>query len=85
MPQRKVTKKTALGTDLIESMKTLLAHQLGEIALEQVGPKPIDVKAIRKRVRMSQAQFRRHMELASGPCRSGSRVGVSQTRLHAHI
>jgi len=31
----------------------------GEIKLEQVWPKPVDVTAIRKRVKMSQAEFSR--------------------------
>jgi hypothetical protein len=37
-----------------------VAHQRGAIELEQVWPKRIDVKAIRKRVNMSQAQFSRN-------------------------
>lgn len=52
-------KKTKFGADLIEGMKLVLAHDRGEIELEQVWPKPIDVKAIRKRVKMSQAEFSR--------------------------
>ena len=52
-------KKTGFGADLIEGMKLVLAHQRGKIQLEQVWPKPIDVKAIRKRVKMSQAKFSR--------------------------
>src|ERR1700681_3064246 len=59
MPKKAAAKKTAFGTDLIEGMKLVLAHQRGKIELEQVWPKPIDVKAIRKRVRMSQAEFSR--------------------------
>src|SRR6202035_5605190 len=59
MPKRAAAKKTTLGTDLIEGMKQVLAHQRGKIELEQVWPKPIDVKAIRKRVKMSQAEFAR--------------------------
>ena len=51
--------KTTFGTDLIEDMKLVLAHRRGKIELEQVWPKPIDVKAIRKRVKMSQAEFSR--------------------------
>jgi putative transcriptional regulator len=50
-------KKTGFGSDLIEGMKLVLEHQRGRVELEQVWPKPIDVKAIRKRVQMSQAQF----------------------------
>jgi putative transcriptional regulator len=59
---RKATAKkeaTTFGEDLIEGMKVVLAHQKGKVELEQVWPKPIDVKAIRKRVKMSQAEFAR--------------------------
>src|ERR1700675_110857 len=59
MPKKAGTKKTTFGADLIEGMKQILAHQRGKIRLEQVWPKPIDVKAIRKRVKMSQAEFSR--------------------------
>ena len=57
MPKKPAARKTAFGKDLIEGMKLVLAHQRGEIELEQVWPKPVDVKAIRKRVKMSQAEF----------------------------
>ncbi len=59
---RKATQKKkpdSFGKDLIEGMRLVLAHQRGKVALEQVWPKPMDVKAIRKRVKMSQAQFSR--------------------------
>ena len=59
MPKKAAAKKTSLGADLIDDMKLVLAHQRGKIELEQVWPKPIDVKAIRKRVKMSQAEFSR--------------------------
>jgi putative transcriptional regulator len=59
MPRKTAAKTTTFGTDLIEGMKLVLAHQRGKIELEQVWPKPIDVKAIRKRVKMSQAEFSR--------------------------
>jgi putative transcriptional regulator len=59
MPKRVAEKNTTFGADLIEGMKLVLAHQRGEVELEQVWPKPIDVKAIRKRVKMSQAEFSR--------------------------
>src|ERR1700735_2488697 len=59
MPTKSSKKKTSFGDDLIEGMKAVLAHERGEIELEQVWPKPIDVKAIRKRVKMSQAEFSR--------------------------
>src|SRR6266849_6341813 len=59
MPRKAAAKKTTFGADLIEGMKQVLAHQRGKIELEQVWPKPIDVKAIRQRVKMSQAEFAR--------------------------
>ena len=59
MPRKAPLKKTAVGADLIEGMRLVLAHQRAEIELEQVWPKPVDVKAIRKGVRMSQAEFSR--------------------------
>ena len=59
MPQKPRAKKTAFGTELVEGMRLVLAHQRGKVELEQVWPKPIDVKAIRKRVKMSQAEFAR--------------------------
>ena len=59
MPKKAPLKKTAFGADLIEGMRLVLAHQRAEIELEQVWPKPVDVKAIRKGVRMSQAEFSR--------------------------
>jgi putative transcriptional regulator len=61
MPKKTTAKKkaTTFGADLIEGMKFVLAHQRGKVELEQVWPKPVDVRAIRKRVRMSQAEFAR--------------------------
>src|SRR6202040_3806747 len=59
MPKKAAAKKTTFGADLIQGMKTVLAHHRGKIELEQVWPKPIDVKAIRKHVKMSQAEFSR--------------------------
>jgi putative transcriptional regulator len=59
MPKKAPLKKTAFGADLIEGMRMVLAHQRAEIELEQVWPRPVDVKAIRKGVRMSQAEFSR--------------------------
>lgn len=50
-------KAKGFGADLVERMKLVLAHRRGAVKLEQVWPKPIDVKAIRKRVKMSQAEF----------------------------
>src|SRR5258706_11851624 len=59
MPKKASAKRSSLGADLIEGLKLVLAHHRGRIDLEQVWPKPIDVKAIRKRVKMSQAEFSR--------------------------
>jgi putative transcriptional regulator len=52
-------KATAFGEELIEGMKLVLSHQRGKVEVEQVWPKPIDVKAIRARVKMSQSEFAR--------------------------
>jgi putative transcriptional regulator len=59
MRKKVPAEKTAFGTDLIDGMKQVLAHQRGQIELEQVWPKPVDVRAIRKQVKMSQAEFSR--------------------------
>jgi putative transcriptional regulator len=59
MPKKAAAKESTFGADLIERMELVLAHQRGRIELEQVWPKAIDVKAIRKRVKMSQAEFSR--------------------------
>jgi len=59
MPKKAAAKNTTFGSDLIDGMKLVLAHRRGEIELEQVWPKPVDVKAVRKIVRMSQAEFSR--------------------------
>ena len=59
MTKKATPMKTTFGADLIEAMKLVLAHQRGQTELEQVWPKPIDVKAIRKQVKMSQAEFSR--------------------------
>ena len=59
MRKKAAAKEPAFGADLIEGMKLVLAHRRGKIELEQVWPKPIDVKAVRKRVKMSQAEFSR--------------------------
>jgi putative transcriptional regulator len=57
MPGKIRLPNTTFGPNLIRGMKPVLAHERGEIQLEQVWPKPIDVKAIRKSVKMSQAEF----------------------------
>jgi len=59
MKKNAAAKKTKFGAELIEGMKVVLEHQRGKVELEQIWPKPIDVKAIRKRVKMSQAEFSR--------------------------
>jgi len=59
MKKKASGKRPTFGEALIEDMKMVLAHERGKIALEQVWPKPMDVKAIRKRVKMSQAEFSR--------------------------
>ena len=51
MPKKAQPKNTSFGGNLIEDMELVLAHRRGRIEMEQVWPKPIDVKAIRKRVR----------------------------------
>ena len=59
MPKKIAAKKTTFGTSLISAMNLVLAHKRGQIELEQVRPKPIDVKAIRKLLKMSQTEFSR--------------------------
>jgi hypothetical protein len=41
MPKKTAAKKTTFGADLIDAMKLVLAHQRGELELEQVRPKRI--------------------------------------------
>jgi len=57
MAKKGSAKKDSFDSDLIEGMKVVLDHERGKVQLEQVWPKPIDVKAIRRRVKMSQAEF----------------------------
>jgi putative transcriptional regulator len=59
MPKKINKEKATFGADLIEGMKLVLDHQKGKVELEQVWPKPIDVKAIRKHMKMSQSEFSR--------------------------
>jgi putative transcriptional regulator len=59
MSRKTSSKAATFGADLIEGMKLIVAHQQGKVELESVWPKPVDVKAIRKRVKMSQAEFAR--------------------------
>ena len=57
MPKKAAGKKTTFGADLIEGIIPVQAHQRCIFDLEPVWPTPIDVKAIRERVRLSQAEF----------------------------
>jgi putative transcriptional regulator len=56
---KKTTKKSSFGSDMIEAMNVALDHRRGKIELEQVWPQPVDVKAVRRKVKMSQAEFAR--------------------------
>jgi hypothetical protein len=53
MARKAAAKETTFGADLIEGMKLVLAHRRGEIELEQVWPKPVHSRAIRKRVKLA--------------------------------
>ena len=53
MARKAAAKETTFGADLIEGMKLVLAHRRGEIELEQVWPKPVHARAIRKRVKLA--------------------------------
>jgi putative transcriptional regulator len=59
MARKSTAKNTTFGADLIQGMEVVLAHQRGKVELEQVWPRPVVVKAIRKKVKMSQAEFSR--------------------------
>ena len=48
MAKKTTGKKDSFGADLIADMKTVLAHQRGEIELEQVWPRPVGEKSSRK-------------------------------------
>jgi len=51
-------KSTRLGSALVDGMTQVLAHVRGEIELKSYTlPGPINVKAIRKKVGMSQSEF----------------------------
>ena len=59
-PSKKETATTStFGADLIEGLKQVVEYQRGKIELEQVWPKPVDVKAIRRQTKLSQAEFSR--------------------------
>lgn len=55
-------KRTAFGLELEQSAKEILAHMKGEVKLPTrrvVLPDDVDVKRIRTKTRMSQAEFAR--------------------------
>ena len=57
-PKAPAAKSTPLGSTLIEGMTQILAHVRGEIQLKSYTlPGPLDIKAIRKKVGMSQSEF----------------------------
>jgi DNA-binding transcriptional regulator YiaG len=62
--------------DLIE----VLARLRGALELEHVRPRPIDVKAIRKQVKVSQAEFLRAHGISKRASRNGSRAAGNQMR-----
>src|ERR1022692_4649479 len=75
MRKKAAAKKTRFGADLVEGMKLVLAHQSGTADLEQVWPKPIDVKVIRKREKMSQGEFSRTKDIKKGALEEGEQGG----------
>jgi DNA-binding transcriptional regulator YiaG len=48
--------------------------------MTQVWPKPIDVKAIRKQVKMLRAEFFRTYGISDARCRNGNKVGDGPAR-----
>jgi putative transcriptional regulator len=57
-PSKSVSKGTTFGRDLISGAKQILAHVEGRKRMKEYTlPVPIDVKGIRAKVGMSQAQF----------------------------
>lgn len=59
MAKKTDSAEPTFGSELIEDMELVLAHSRGEVELEEVWPKPIDIKLIRKQVKMSQSEFSR--------------------------
>ncbi|MGO9009399.1 MAG: hypothetical protein ACLQPN_04780 [Bryobacteraceae bacterium] len=45
MPKKPAAKQATFGADLVEGMKLVLAHRRGKIELDQVWPRPIDVRS----------------------------------------
>jgi putative transcriptional regulator len=57
-PSRAASKRTTFDRDLIAGAKQILAHVEGRKVLKEYTlPVPVDVKGIRAKVGMSQAQF----------------------------
>ena len=76
-----------LGISLEQSAKEILAHVKGDARLPTrriVLPDEVDVKRIRTKARMSQAEFARAFALIQERCRNGSKDGESPTRPPAH-
>src|SRR5579871_4283726 len=59
MTKEAPAKKPTFGAELIAGMKQVLAHQRGQIELEQGWLEPVDGNATRKQVNMSQSEFSR--------------------------
>ena len=88
MPKKTAAKKANFGAELIEGMKPVLAHRRGKVVLEQVWPKPIDSKAIRRRVKMSQTEFARAggiSKRALQECEQGGRQPDSAARAYLTV
>ena len=57
-PSKKTNKGTSFGRDLIAGAKQILAHVEGRKVMKAYTlPAPVDVKGIRAKVGMSQAEF----------------------------
>jgi DNA-binding transcriptional regulator YiaG len=61
-------------------MKLVLARERGKVELERVWPKPIDVKAIRRRVKMTQSEFSRTYGISKRALASDEQVAQSLLR-----
>jgi putative transcriptional regulator len=85
MPKKTVTKKdSSFGADLIEGMNVVLAHHRGKVVLDQVWPKPVDVKAIRKRIKMSQSEFSRACSISKRALQEWEQGGRQPVLLGRH-
>jgi hypothetical protein len=90
MLKKASAQKTTFGGDLVEGMKLVLAHQRGKIDPEQVWPKPIDVQAIRKRLKLSQAARAYLTVIAKAPsvvrrALAGEALTLQRKRLHIRL